>query len=176
MYPSRRACIYVALALCTIGGTAAQEDKSRTAPPAAGQPAFGLGTGGGPTPAKARGITGGYAGGSAVQRLVGRRPDHRADQRRQRRARRHGIYENRYRLPRAKSSLSSTPIVMPPRIVAWRPVLGCVQLPIGATEDALKYVPQVAANVMRPDFDTQDWPTGRSESGRPFAGREAESA
>jgi len=50
--------------------------------------------------------------------------------------------------------------VMPPRIVAWRPVLGCVQLPIGATEDALRYVPQVAANVVRPDFDSQDWPMG----------------
>ena len=31
--------------------------------------------------------------------------------------------------------------VMPPRIVAWRPVLGCVQLPIAATEDALRFVP-----------------------------------
>jgi CubicO group peptidase (beta-lactamase class C family) len=50
--------------------------------------------------------------------------------------------------------------IMPPRIVAWRPVLGCVQLPIGATEDALKYVPQVAPDVARPDFDSQDWPMG----------------
>ena len=50
--------------------------------------------------------------------------------------------------------------VMPPRIVAWRPVLGCVQLPVGATEDALRFVPQVAVNVVRPDLDAQDWPTG----------------
>jgi CubicO group peptidase (beta-lactamase class C family) len=50
--------------------------------------------------------------------------------------------------------------VMPPRIVAWRPVLGCVQLPIGATEDALQSVPQVAAGVVRPDLDAKDWPTG----------------
>lgn len=50
--------------------------------------------------------------------------------------------------------------VMPPRIVAWRPVLGCVQLPIGATEEALKHVPQVDASVVRPDLDAKDWPTG----------------
>ena len=50
--------------------------------------------------------------------------------------------------------------VMPPRIVAFRPVLGCVQLPTGATEDALKYVPQVDASVVRPDLDAKDWPTG----------------
>jgi CubicO group peptidase (beta-lactamase class C family) len=49
---------------------------------------------------------------------------------------------------------------MPPRIVAWRPVLGCVQLPIGATEDALKSVPQVTSNVVRPELDSKDWPTG----------------
>jgi CubicO group peptidase (beta-lactamase class C family) len=56
---------------------------------------------------------------------------------------------------------------MPPRIVAWRPVLGCVQLPIGATEDALRFVPQVAAGTVRPNFDAQDWPMGdRNASGR----------
>ena len=57
--------------------------------------------------------------------------------------------------------------VMPPRIVAWRPVLGCVQLPVGATEDALRFVPQVAADVVRPNLDGQDWPTGdRNATGR----------
>jgi CubicO group peptidase (beta-lactamase class C family) len=50
--------------------------------------------------------------------------------------------------------------VMPPRIVAWRPVLGCAQLPIGATEDAIRYLPQVASNVVRPELDARDWPTG----------------
>ncbi len=50
--------------------------------------------------------------------------------------------------------------VMPPRIVAFRPVLGCVQLPIGATEEALKYVPQVDPSVVRPNLDEKDWPTG----------------
>jgi CubicO group peptidase (beta-lactamase class C family) len=50
--------------------------------------------------------------------------------------------------------------VMPSRIVAWRPVLGCAQLPIGATEEAIQYLPQVAADVVRPDLDARDWPTG----------------
>jgi CubicO group peptidase (beta-lactamase class C family) len=50
--------------------------------------------------------------------------------------------------------------VMPPRIVSWRPVFGCVQLPIGATEDALRFVPQVEPEVARPDLDMQDWPDG----------------
>jgi CubicO group peptidase (beta-lactamase class C family) len=50
--------------------------------------------------------------------------------------------------------------VMPPRIVAWRPVLGCVQLPIGATEDALKSVPQVDASVVPPNLDAKPWPMG----------------
>jgi CubicO group peptidase (beta-lactamase class C family) len=54
--------------------------------------------------------------------------------------------------------------VMPPRIVAWRPVLGCVQLPIGASEDALRFVPQVPASVVRPDFDAKAWPLGDQDA------------
>lgn len=50
--------------------------------------------------------------------------------------------------------------VMPPRIVAWRPVLGCVQLPIGATEDAIQYMPQVDPDVVRPNYDALPWPMG----------------
>ncbi len=50
--------------------------------------------------------------------------------------------------------------VMPPRIVAWRSVLGCVQLPVGATEEALKHVPQVPAGIVRPNYDMKDWPMG----------------
>jgi len=49
MYPDRRTRIGVALALCTIGVTAAQEDKSRATQPAAVQSAFRLGAGGRPT-------------------------------------------------------------------------------------------------------------------------------
>jgi len=58
--------------------------------------------------------------------------------------------------------------LMPPRIVAWRPVLGCVQLPIGATMDALKTVPQVASNVVRPDLDSKPWPTGDQNATAPL--------
>ncbi len=57
--------------------------------------------------------------------------------------------------------------VMPPRIVAWRPVLGCVQLPIGATEEALRHVPQLTADVVRPNLDGLDWPMGdKNATGR----------
>jgi CubicO group peptidase (beta-lactamase class C family) len=50
--------------------------------------------------------------------------------------------------------------VMPPRIVVWRPVLGCAQLPIGATQDAIRHLPQISADVVRPDYAQRDWPTG----------------
>jgi CubicO group peptidase (beta-lactamase class C family) len=50
--------------------------------------------------------------------------------------------------------------VMPPRIVAWRPVLGCAQLPIGATEEAIQHLPQVGKDVQRPNYDSLDWPMG----------------
>jgi CubicO group peptidase (beta-lactamase class C family) len=53
---------------------------------------------------------------------------------------------------------------MPPRIVAWRPVLGCAQLPIGATAEAIPYLPQVAADVVRPESDSRDWPAGDQQA------------
>ncbi len=49
---------------------------------------------------------------------------------------------------------------MPPRIVVWRPVLGCVQLPAGATLDDAKHLPQVTDRVRAPNLDDQPWPTG----------------
>lgn len=49
---------------------------------------------------------------------------------------------------------------MPPRIVVWRNVLGCVQLPVGATLDDAKVIPQVSQHVRAPDLDDQPWPTG----------------
>ena len=49
---------------------------------------------------------------------------------------------------------------MPPRIVVWRPVLGCVQLPAGAALEDAKYLPQVAERVRAPNLDDQPWPTG----------------
>jgi CubicO group peptidase (beta-lactamase class C family) len=49
---------------------------------------------------------------------------------------------------------------MPPRIVVWRNVLGCVQLPAGATLEDTKYLPQVSGRVRAPNLDDQPWPTG----------------
>jgi len=49
---------------------------------------------------------------------------------------------------------------MPPRHVVWRPVLGCTQLPVGATLDAASQLPQVAKSVRAPNLDDQPWPTG----------------
>jgi CubicO group peptidase (beta-lactamase class C family) len=56
--------------------------------------------------------------------------------------------------------------VMPPRIAAWRPVLGCAQLPIGATEDVIQHLPQVASDIVRPNLDARDWPTGDQKAVR----------
>lgn len=47
---------------------------------------------------------------------------------------------------------------MPPRIAAWRPSLGCAQLPIGATADAASALPRIS--VTPPDLDAQPWPMG----------------
>jgi len=49
---------------------------------------------------------------------------------------------------------------MPPRIVVWRPVLGCTQLPVGAHMRDKQYLPQVAADVRAPDLDDENWPLG----------------
>ncbi|MEO8314396.1 MAG: serine hydrolase [Pseudomonadota bacterium] len=49
---------------------------------------------------------------------------------------------------------------MPPRYVVWRRVLGCVQLPTGATLEAAKYLPQADSALHAPDLDQQRWPMG----------------
>lgn len=55
---------------------------------------------------------------------------------------------------------------MPPRIAAWRPVLGCTQLPIGATAKAASALPSVQARP--PDLDGRAWPMGdRDAAARP---------
>ncbi len=43
--------------------------------------------------------------------------------------------------------------LMPPRLAAYRPGYGCTQLPIGATEDAIAFLPRFAA---WPEFTGQD--------------------
>ncbi len=53
---------------------------------------------------------------------------------------------------------------MPPRIVVWRPVLGCTQLPVGAGMEDAKGLPQVANHVRGPDLDDEAWPLGDREA------------
>lgn len=49
---------------------------------------------------------------------------------------------------------------MPPRIAVWRPVLGCTQLPIGATAELAVALPRPAADAIAPDLDARPWPMG----------------
>jgi CubicO group peptidase (beta-lactamase class C family) len=49
---------------------------------------------------------------------------------------------------------------MEPRIAAWRPALGCTQLPIGATLDMVKQLPRIPDSIKIPNFDSQPWPMG----------------
>ena len=161
----RVASICVALALCAANGANAQQGQPRATTQAApGVP--GLGAGVTPTPRRAAAsqaatravalCSGMWDGGRSIEQInadnggLGGTESMKTDIDYARR-----IVSIRYS------------DVMPPRIVAWRPVLGCVQLPIGATEDALRFVPQVAAGTVRPNFDAQDWPMGdRNASGR----------
>ena len=53
---------------------------------------------------------------------------------------------------------------MTPRIAAWRPSLGCAQLPIGATMDMVKHLPRLPASVKPPDFDARAWPMGDADA------------
>lgn len=60
---------------------------------------------------------------------------------------------------------------MPPRVAAWRPHLGCAQLPIGADPADAAGLPRV--DLAAPDLDVRPWPTGdRAAAGR-FAGNRA---
>lgn len=49
---------------------------------------------------------------------------------------------------------------MEPRIAAWRPGLGCTQLPIGASLDLIDSLPRFQPSVEIPNFDNQPWPMG----------------
>lgn len=53
---------------------------------------------------------------------------------------------------------------LPPRIAAWRPVLGCAQLPIGAAPGSVR-LPTVA--VRPPDLRSRPWPQGDAEATAP---------
>jgi CubicO group peptidase (beta-lactamase class C family) len=49
---------------------------------------------------------------------------------------------------------------LPPRIAAWRPGLGCSQLPIGATPQAIAGLPRLGAKPPPGDPDARPWPDG----------------
>jgi CubicO group peptidase (beta-lactamase class C family) len=57
---------------------------------------------------------------------------------------------------------------LPPRIAAWRPHLGCSQLPIGATADAAGRLPRLASDPAVERNDRLPWPNGdRNAAARP---------
>ncbi|HEX8380503.1 MAG TPA: serine hydrolase, partial [Allosphingosinicella sp.] len=57
---------------------------------------------------------------------------------------------------------------LPPRIAAWRPHLGCAQLPIGAGADSVRLLPRLGANPAVGRADRLPWPDGdRGASARP---------
>jgi CubicO group peptidase (beta-lactamase class C family) len=152
---NRAACICVALAFCAMHVIAAQQSQPQAAAPATPNM---LG-GGTPTPRKTAAMqaaqravalcSGMWDGGRSIEQI-------NADN-----GGLGGTESIETDIDYARKIVSiKYSDVMPPRIVAWRPVLGCVQLPTGATEDALKYVPQVPAGISRPNFDNRDWPMG----------------
>lgn len=49
---------------------------------------------------------------------------------------------------------------MEPRIAAWRPGLGCTQLPINATMEMVKHLPRLPESLVTPNFDAENWPMG----------------
>jgi len=49
---------------------------------------------------------------------------------------------------------------MPPRIAVWRPLLGCVQLPIGTSPDVAFPLPTAPEGLQTPDYTQRDWPLG----------------
>ncbi len=56
---------------------------------------------------------------------------------------------------------------MPPRIAAWRPVLGSTQLPIGATAGAARHLPCLPASFRPPQTDDLAWPAGDRDASGP---------
>lgn len=60
----------------------------------------------------------------------------------------------------AKSVAVSFADDMPPRIAAWRPHLGCTQLPIGADSAAIERLPRLMVSPPAGNLDAQAWPLG----------------
>jgi CubicO group peptidase (beta-lactamase class C family) len=62
---------------------------------------------------------------------------------------------------------------LPPRVAAWRPGLGCAQLPIGAGPEAIPLLPRLDARPPASDPDARRWPDGDGDA---TAGLPAEQA
>jgi CubicO group peptidase (beta-lactamase class C family) len=57
---------------------------------------------------------------------------------------------------------------LPPRVAAWRPHLGCAQLPIGASPEAVRLLPRLGAGPAVDRNDRLPWPNGdRNAAARP---------
>ena len=57
---------------------------------------------------------------------------------------------------------------LPPRIAAWRPHLGCAQLPIGAGADVVRLLPRLSVDPAVERNDRLPWPNGdRDAAARP---------
>jgi CubicO group peptidase (beta-lactamase class C family) len=54
---------------------------------------------------------------------------------------------------------------LPPRVAAWRPVLGCAQLPIGAQPQTASRLPQLT--IRPPSTDALAWPVGDARAAAP---------
>ncbi len=65
--------------------------------------------------------------------------------------------------PKAKTVSVSFAPDMPPRIAAWRPQLGCAQLPIGAKADAIDALPKLKISPP-PATDAAPWPMGDAKA------------
>ena len=60
--------------------------------------------------------------------------------------------------PAARTVSVAFDTALPPRIAAWRPNLGCAQLPIGATAEAIAALPRF--DTPAPELDDAPWPLG----------------
>lgn len=69
--------------------------------------------------------------------------------------------------PVAKTVAVAFDPALPPRIAAWRPRLGCAQLPIGAPMTAVADLPRLDS-VTAPDLDAQPWPMGDVGAAQPL--------
>jgi CubicO group peptidase (beta-lactamase class C family) len=63
---------------------------------------------------------------------------------------------------------------LPPRIAAWRPGLGCAQLPIGAGSEAIALLPRLDVRPPAGDPDARRWPDGDQDAIARLPGAQAQ--